>query len=167
MLYLDERRVSHAALICDCSKPHPIPLVRTVNPMRSLRKKCGCECSGTRAVKHQATDPPVIATEEDLRAIRDQLRSIEQKLEAIFGQAYNRSPESLEARCEAADIIEAHFEGIIDQWLGAEAHIFDWDPADSAKLEGVRSNCWNAMVRFVSHLRDPDNLETYIYLRRH
>ena len=31
----------------------------------------------------------------------------------------------------------------------------------------VQQNCANALIRFVANLRDRDNLDTYVYLRRH
>ena len=31
----------------------------------------------------------------------------------------------------------------------------------------VPQNCANALIRFIENLRDRDNLDTYVYLRRH
>ena len=109
-------------------------------------------------------DAPIHATPEELEAIRAELRTIEQALSALFGADYRR-PESQRSRRAAADIIERHFEPIVEEWVGAIRGMFDEGAVPHNKK--VHQNCANALIRFIANLRDPDDLCTYVYLRRH
>ena len=107
------------------------------------------------------------ATPAELQVIRDQLRPVEELLGKLFGLlVYGRSAKSMEIRAAAADVICEHFEGIINEWAESVGTIFVWDAdpeKDAHRIEGLR----NSLIRFTSHLRDPDCLDTYVYLRRH
>ena len=109
-------------------------------------------------------DAPIHATPEELEAIRAELRTIEQALSALFGADYRR-PDSQRSRRAAADIIERHFEPIVEEWVGAIRGMFDEGSVPHNKK--VQQNCANALIRFIANLRDRDNLDTYVYLRRH
>ncbi|HXZ89362.1 MAG TPA: ATP-binding protein [Candidatus Binataceae bacterium] len=109
----------------------------------------------------QATDAPIEATPEEIDSIRGELGTIEKMLAALFGAAYDRGPVSMAARARAADLIESQFEKIVEEWCRAVEQTFDDDYALH------RPGMANALVRFVAHLRDPDDIRTYIYLRRH
>jgi signal transduction histidine kinase len=109
-------------------------------------------------------DAPIHATPEELEAIRAELRTIEQALSALFGADYRR-PDSQRSRSAAADIIERHFEPIVEEWVGAIRGMFDEGSVPHNKK--VQQNCANALIRFIANLRDRDNLDTYVYLRRH
>ncbi len=124
-------------------------------------RTCGCSCSPKGKTKHEATDQPVHATPEQGTQIRTQLAVIEQMLSRLFGSAvYSREPESLETRAQAAELIEEHFDGIVEQWVRQIVSIFNYpDP------EGARVNSANALVRFIGHLRNPDDITTYVHLR--
>jgi PAS domain S-box-containing protein len=107
-----------------------------------------------------ATDAPIEALPEELEAIRSQLGAIEKMLAELFTPAYDRGKESLAARADAAAIIEEKFDQIVEEWCVA---------VEKAMTKGriERSGMANALVRFVAHLRDPDDLRTYVHLRRH
>lgn len=134
--------------------------------MKSL-PSCGCPCSPKRVARKPA-DAKLAATSEELESIRNQLGTIERMLSVLFGEAFSRDPASLKARVEGADLIERHFDGIVEQWTDAVRSIFQstYGVTDSDR-EQLRNNLSNALIRFVEHLRDPDNLETYVYLHKH
>ncbi|HEY6395759.1 MAG TPA: hypothetical protein VIX12_10105, partial [Candidatus Binataceae bacterium] len=73
----------------------------------------------------KTTDAPLDATPEELKLIRGQLAVIERLVTRLFGKKiYSREPASLETRADAADLIERHFDGIIEQWAAAVVSIF-------------------------------------------
>ncbi len=124
-------------------------------------KRCGCRrVAGTRAIRI-TTDAPINATPEELESIRKELAKIETPLSAMFGEAYARGPTSERAMREAADLIDDHFDGIVQEWGVAVEAIFG--PGD----RDFRSSGGNALIRFVARLRDRGDLTTYVYLRRH
>src|SRR6266704_704956 len=64
----------------------------------------------------ESTDIPIVATPEELEAIRSQLGTSEQMLAELFAPAYDRGPESMLARAQAAAIIEFNFDQIVEDW---------------------------------------------------
>src|SRR5712691_5675752 len=109
----------------------------------------------------EATDQPLEATREELESIRGQLSSIERMLGGLFGECYDGGLISRKARNKAADLVEEHFDEIVDQWSrGFEQTLQVHRTRD-------RSAMANSLVRFVAHLRDAEDLRTYIHLRRH
>ena len=131
-----------------------------------LSLACGC-CRPSKSKRHrQPTDAPIEATPEELQAIRDQLAEIEQSLSRLWGPTiWSRTPECIQVRAEAADLIDRHFDGIVDQWGEAIAAIIDGHSEYDEK--GRKASMVNALIRLVDHLRDPDDICTYVYLRRH
>jgi signal transduction histidine kinase len=131
-----------------------------------LARTCGC--SGVSQTKNHrvTTDPPLTTTPEEIETIRQQMHVIEASLQRIFGPIYSREPSSLESRAMAADLMDSHFDGIRDQWVDAIITIM---PAERNEehLVHMCSNMSNALIRLISHLRDPDDVTTYVYLRRH
>ena len=137
-----------------------------------MSRACGCcRVSKSKPLHREPTDSPIEATSEELDVIRDQLAVIEQMLARIWGnQIYSREPKSLETRAAAADLIERHFDGIVDQWVEMVHGIMggpDVIHVDPEVHERVHANMANSLVRLVSHLRNPDDLRTYIHLRKH
>jgi PAS domain S-box-containing protein len=128
---------------------------------------------------HPPTDAPLEATPEDLRQIHTQLSAIRRMLARLFGLAYDGGRTSRKARVKAADLIEANFDEIVEQWTSAveqmlrpasEQPLVDMTPLQQAahvKRRLSRDTMANALVRFIGHLRDPEDLRTYVYLRRH
>ena len=127
---------------------------------------CGC-CRPSKFKRHhEPTDAPIEATPEELQGIRQQLAEIEQSLSRLWGPTiWSRTPECIQVRAEAADLIERHFDGIVDQWVDAVTVIFDGHAQYDEK--GRKANMVNSLIRLVDHLRDPDDVCTYVYLRRH
>src|SRR5215470_3523680 len=127
---------------------------------------CGCD-KPSKAKKHrEPTDPRIEATPEEIQAIRNQLAEIEQSLSRLWGPAiWSRTPECIQIRDEAAELLDRHFDGIVQQWGESIAAIIH---GDSKKTEGADTdNMTNSFIRFIDHLRDPDDICTYVYLRRH
>jgi signal transduction histidine kinase len=110
-------------------------------------------------------DAPIQATPEELEAIRVQLHSIEQPLSAMFGADYRRGVESQRSRRAAADIIDRHFDGIVEEWTATIRSTLD--ERSQRKYPHILQDCANALIRFNENLRDRDNLDTYVHLRRH
>jgi PAS domain S-box-containing protein len=127
---------------------------------------CGCSRASRAEAHRETTDPPIHARSEEIEAIRQQLLTIERMLSSLFAPVFSREPQSLETRGEAADIIERHFVGIVDQWTEAVLSILE-KPREADTIARIRDNVSNALIRLIDHLRDPDNLATYVYLRRH
>src|SRR5208282_5436728 len=131
-----------------------------------LSLACGC-CRPSKSKSHRETnDAPIEATPEEVQAIRDQLAEIEQSLSRLWGPTiWSRTPECLQIRAEAADLIDRHFNGIVDQWREAVAVIIDGHSDQEEK--GRRESLVNSLIRLLCHLRDPDDICTYVYLRKH
>jgi signal transduction histidine kinase len=110
-------------------------------------------------------DAPIQATPEEIESIRAQLHSIELALSALFGADYRRGPESQRSRRAAANIIDHHFDQIVAEWTATIRGMFD--ERALLKYPHIPQDCANALIRFVENLRDRDNLDTYVYLRRH
>jgi PAS domain S-box-containing protein len=136
-----------------------------------LMRACGCS-KPSKSVQHRKpNDAPIPATPEELQSIRDQLSGIELSLSRLWGPTiWSRTPECIEVREEAADLIDRHFDGIVNQWGEAIAGIITGNPKIARKdtdEKGRQDNMVNSLIRFVDHLRDPDDICTYVYLRRH
>ena len=131
-----------------------------------LSLACGC-CRPSKSVGHrQPNDAPIEATPEEVQAIRVQLAEIEQSLSRLWGPTiWSRTPECIQIRSDAADLIDRHFDGIVQQWGESIAYIVHGHSKYDEK--GRPDNMVNSLIRFVDHLRDPDDICTYIYLRRH
>jgi PAS domain S-box-containing protein len=131
-----------------------------------LSLACGC-CRPSKTKQHrEPTDAPIEATPEELQAIRDQLAEIEQSLSRLWGPTiWSRTPECMQIRAEAADLIERHFDGIVDQWCDAIGVIIHGHSRSDEN--GRKDNMVNALIRFVDHVRNPDDVGTYVYLRQH
>jgi len=111
------------------------------------------------------SDAPIEPTLDELESIRAQLQSIDQALSALFGADYRRGSESQRSRRAAADIIDRHFERIVEEWTGTIRGMLD--ERAQKKYPHIPEDCANALIRFSENLRDRDNLDTYVYLRRH
>ncbi len=132
----------------------------------NMSQECGCcHQSETKQTRHP-TDTPLQPTPGELEAIQLHLRTIENLLGGLFGPIYSRKPESLRIRGHVAELIERHFEGIVNQWEEAIGSIFGF-PTLKQEPGELNESLSNALIRFVAHLRDPDDLSTYVYLRRH
>jgi PAS domain S-box-containing protein len=131
-----------------------------------LSLACGCCRPSKSKLQRKTNDAPIEATPEEVQAIRHQLAEIEQSLSRLWGPTiWSRTPECIQIRDEAADLIERHFDGIVKQWGESIAYIVHGHQKFDEK--GRPDNMSNSLIRFVDHLRDPDNICTYIYLRRH
>ena len=132
-----------------------------------------------KAPPHQPTDNPVEATPEDLEQIRNQLGAIKRMLARLFGCAYDGGRISRQARARAADLIDENFDEIVEEWTSAVEQMLrptsEQPLADMSALQKAahvkrrldRGSMANALIRFIAHLRDPEDLQTYVYLRRH
>src|SRR5579863_7961326 len=127
---------------------------------------CGCHRPSKSVKQRETTDPPIEPTPEEVKAIRVQLAEIEQSLSRLWGPTiWSRTPECIQIRSEAADLIDRHFDGIVQQWGESIAYIIHGHQKFDEK--GRPDNMVNSLIRFTDHLRDPDDINTYVYLRRH
>lgn len=116
--------------------------------------------------KYRPTDSVIEASPEELAGLKKQLQRIEGMLAVLFGTAYSRTPASLDTRRQLANFIEEHFESVSTEWAEAIRTLF----ADNDRLgamQNLESDLANALIRFAWHVRDPDDLAAYVYLRRH
>jgi PAS domain S-box-containing protein len=133
--------------------------------MRASRLRACCHPI-SNPVKREPSDAPIVATPEDLDSIRLHLSKIDKLLLGLFGPIYSHEPESLHARAEVGDIIEQHFDAIIREWEEAIGVIFGLPTLDREPGE-ASPDLVNSLIRFIAHLRDPEDLQTYLYLRKH
>src|SRR5208282_4783882 len=112
---------------------------------------CGC-CGPSESKRHrEPTDAPIEATPEELNAIRQQLAEIEQSLSRLWGPTiWSRTPECIRVRAEAADLIDRHFDGIVDQWGEAITAITEGRSEYDEKKR--KASLVNALIRLGDHL---------------
>src|SRR5215471_13350853 len=113
----------------------------------------------------QPTDSPIEATPEDLEQIRIQLSTIRRMLARLFGCAYDDGRVGRQARARAADLINANFDEIVEQWTSAieqmlrpssaQDDLTPFQKVAHAKQRPNRETMANALSRFVGHLHDP------------
>ena len=134
-----------------------------------LSLACGCHRPPKSKSQRETNDELIEPTPEEVQAIRDQLAEIEQSLSRLWGPTiWSRTPECIQIRAEAADLIDRHFDGIVEQWGESIAYIIHGHSKyDENNRKDSKANMVNSLIRFVDHLRDPDNICTYVYLRRH
>lgn len=149
-----------------------------VGPVREERRHRR-QSRRVKTLAHQPTDNSIEATPDDLEQIRIQLSAIRRMLERLFGCAYDDGRISRQARARAADLIDANFDLIVEEWTSAVEQMLrptsEQPLADMTALQKAahvkrrldRGTMANALIRFISHLRDPEDLQTYVYLRRH
>jgi len=106
---------------------------------------------------------------DDLTTIAEQLASIEQILKPLFGDSYSRTGIGLKSRVAAAQLIEQTFDQILDEWVRAVERILILPAGLEVRRapSTLRDDLAAALRRFVTHLSDPDNLDTYLFLYRH
>lgn len=127
---------------------------------------CGCCRPGEIERFRQPSDSPIDPGPGEAEAIQQHLHTIEQLLRALFGSLYGREAESCTLRAEVADLIESHFEGIVGEWEEAVRSIFGLPTLNQLPGE-LNQVLANALIRFLYHLRDLDDLRTYVHLRKH
>jgi hypothetical protein len=138
------------------------PAAPTQQTSRRRKTVAAARPKPRKPIHLEATDIPIEGTPEELEAIRGELGTIEKMLAVLFGSAYDRGPVSMAARAKAAEMIENQFEKIVEEWCQSVEHTF---AEDDHELH--RPGMANSLIRFVAHLRDPDDIRTYIHLRRH
>jgi len=153
--------------------------LRLTEKVRGERRHNQRRSGSGKSPRHQPTDCAIEATPEELKQIRTQLSAIKRMLARLFGRAYDGGRISRQARARAADLIEANFDQIVEQWTSgveqmlrpaSEQPLVDMSPLQKvahAKRRLSRESMANALVRYIGHLRDPEDLHTYVYLRRH
>jgi signal transduction histidine kinase len=135
---------------------------------RTIKLASLCSPNAAKSRKHCSARPPRRATDQpieplpgELENVRTTLAETEKMLAGLFGQVYDRGPLSMEARAKAAAIVEDQFDGVVEAWARAVEQTFE----EYYKLDRV--SLANALVRFLDHLRDPNDVATFVHLRRH
>jgi signal transduction histidine kinase len=153
--------------------------LRLTERTRDVRRQNQRRSRSGKMPPRQPTDSPIEATPEELQQVRTQLSAIKRMLARLFGRAYDGGRISVQARRRAADLIEENFDEIVEQWTSDVEHMLrpasEQHLVDMTVLQKVahvkrrldRGTMANALVRFIGHLRDPEDLQTYVYLRRH
>ncbi|MCK6555248.1 ATP-binding protein [Candidatus Binatia bacterium] len=67
-------------------------------------------------------------------------------------------------RAALAEFLAARVDRAVDDWVGLIGPALGIPPSDWADLRGAMRE---AMVRWVRHIANPDDVETYVYLRSH
>jgi signal transduction histidine kinase len=133
-----------------------------------MRTNGSSRCRVNKVKTHRRpTDLPIQASAEELDSIRKALRGIEKFLVPLFDNAYSRKPESLAARATIAELIEDQFDALVEQWRTSIDSVFGGSSPSQRPAAKLGADLGNALIRFSDHLRDPDDLTTYIHLRRH
>lgn len=135
--------------------------------MRASQVPVRCRTPKIPPSRRQPTDQPIEVTPEEIASVRRELDAIERFLVPLYSPSYNRDAASLGARADLADLIERNFDPIVEQWRSSITAIFGgWSPSQRPSTE-PSDDLSNALIRFVGHLRDPDDIQCYIHLRRH
>ncbi|HUY18472.1 MAG TPA: ATP-binding protein [Candidatus Binataceae bacterium] len=134
--------------------------------MRTTPRSSRCRVSKT-TTRRQPSDLPIQASAEEIESIRKALGGIEKFLVPLFDHAYSRSRESLAARATIAELIDEEFSAIVEQWRTSIESIFSGTSPTRRPAAQIGAELGNALLRFRDHLRDPDDIRTYIHLRRH
>jgi PAS domain S-box-containing protein len=153
------------------------PRVRSAKKLRGNRRRDHRQPRPGKALSYLPSDSPIEVTPEELEQIRTQLSAIRRMLARLFGCAYDDGRVGRQARARAADLINANFDEIVEQWASAieqmlrpssaQDDLTPFQKVAHAKQRPNRETMANALSRFVGHLREPDDLRTYVYLRRH
>jgi PAS domain S-box-containing protein len=125
-----------------------------------------CRVSKVKSYR-RPTDLPFQASAAEVESIRMTLAGIEKFLIPLFGNAYSRAPENLAARAAIAELIEDQFEAIVEQWQASVLATFEGSSPTHSAPANLGVGLGNALIRFRDHLRDPEDIQTYIHLRRH
>jgi signal transduction histidine kinase len=133
--------------------------VRTVR--RGKLATAVARAAGRSIRRHEATDTPVEATPGEIESIRQELGTIEKMLAGLFGEAYDGGQLATSLRARVADLADQYFNEIVEAWCRSVEQTF----GEEHTLD--RTAMANALVRFVAHLRDSDDIRTYVHLRRH
>ncbi len=127
-----------------------------------------CSLHATKSSRHRcapkprkATDLPIEPMPGELDTVRTMLAEIEKMLAGLFGPVYDRGPLAMAARAQAAAIVEDHFDDVVETWARAVEQTFE------ELHQADRTSLANALIRFLDHLRDPDDIATFVHLRRH
>src|SRR5712672_1890992 len=113
-----------------------------------LLRACGCGKPSKAKRHHEPSDAPIEATFEEIEAIKLQLCGTEEALSRLWGRAiWSRDPECLKARAEAAELIDLHYEVIIDQCIYATMMIFPALYPDQDHALHLKENLLNSLAR--------------------
>lgn len=133
-----------------------------------MRTNGASRCRVNKVKTHRRpTDFPIRASAEEIDSIRKALGGIEKFLVPLFDNAYSREPESLAARATIAELIDDQFDALVEQWRTWIDSMFGSSSPSQGPAKKLGADLGNALIRFSDHLRDPDDITTYIYLRRH
>lgn len=138
--------------------------------MKDLGANGDRECALSAVTRlHQPTDEPLSVSDQERAAIRAELDKIRLMLEPLFPGVYGCAPVALRVQRQAADLVDRNLEEIAKQWANAVEQInrVECNEVSVAELDDLEVSLRNALCRLVSHLRDPQDIETYVYLRKH
>jgi PAS domain S-box-containing protein len=95
-------------------------------------------------------------------SLREQLQRIEGYMRAGALLTHPRAKSAL--RDELARVLSAKIPEAVNAWVSIIVGAFgtsEWEVSD------LRQSMHDALIRWIRHIEDPDNIETYVYLRLH
>jgi PAS domain S-box-containing protein len=109
-----------------------------------------------------AAVPALVRTAARDISLDEHLTRIDSYMRGCGLFVHSREPGAL--RDEFARFLRAEMDGVLDEWVVAISAAFVLAPDDAAQ---VRRWMDDAMERWVRHVENPRDVETYVYLRSH
>jgi PAS domain S-box-containing protein len=94
--------------------------------------------------------------------LEDHLKRVEHYMRGFELLRFPREQSPL--RTELANFIRAHAVSLIDQWVALVAPVF---PIPPEHVLEITKNMHDSLLRWVRHIENPDDIDTYIYLKDH
>jgi PAS domain S-box-containing protein len=94
--------------------------------------------------------------------LEDHLTRVERYMRDCELLQFPRQPSPL--RTQLATFIRKCAAGVVDEWLGLIAPVYALLPD---QLPEIRQNMYDALLRWAAHIKNPHDIETYVYLREH
>jgi PAS domain S-box-containing protein len=94
--------------------------------------------------------------------LEDHLKRVEHYMRGFELLRFPREPSPL--RAELANFIRMHAASLIDQWVALVAPVFPIPPENVLE---ITKNMHDSLLRWVRHIENPDDIETYVHLKAH
>ncbi len=94
--------------------------------------------------------------------LEDHLTRVERYMRGCELLQFPRQPSPL--RTQLATFIRERAAEIVDEWIGLIAPVYALLPE---QIPEIRQNMYDALMRWASHIENPHDIDTYVYLREH
>ena len=95
-------------------------------------------------------------------SLEDHLGRVERYMDGFELLRFPREHSTL--RTELAAFIRGHVVAVVDQWVQLLAPIFS---LAVERIPETQQNQQDALLRWARHIENPNDIETYVYLREH